>query len=270
MPARSVIQVSGLTKRYGTMTALSDVAIDVRDGEIFGLIGPNGAGKTTAMECIEGLRVPDAGRISVLGLDPLRDVAGVAAPHRRPAAGSAAAEAHQGARSARALVVALRHARSTAWQLLEQLGIAGKANALVHDAVGRPEAAAVHRARAHPRSGARVSRRADHRPRSAGAPRDLGSRARHPRSRQDGVPHHAPDGGSRAALRSRRHHRPRAHRRRRLAGRPRAAALSRAHDRHRDRRRARDRRARPRRRRRVSARRDDGNDRRCARDRSTS
>jgi ABC-2 type transport system ATP-binding protein len=46
----------------------------VRDGEIFGLIGPNGAGKTTTMECIEGLRTPDRGSITVLGLDPVRDV----------------------------------------------------------------------------------------------------------------------------------------------------------------------------------------------------
>ena len=45
----------------------------MRDGEIFGLIGPNGAGKTTTMECVEGLRTPDAGKISVLGLDPFRD-----------------------------------------------------------------------------------------------------------------------------------------------------------------------------------------------------
>ena len=45
----------------------------MREGEIFGLIGPNGAGKTTTMECIEGHRVPDAGTISVLGLDPRRD-----------------------------------------------------------------------------------------------------------------------------------------------------------------------------------------------------
>src|SRR5208282_4049540 len=44
------------------------------DGEIFGLIGPNGAGKTTTMECIEGLRTPDLGSISVLGLDPFREV----------------------------------------------------------------------------------------------------------------------------------------------------------------------------------------------------
>ena len=50
------------------------MSFDVADGEIFGLIGPNGAGKTTTMECVEGLRSPDRGTISVLGLDPFRDV----------------------------------------------------------------------------------------------------------------------------------------------------------------------------------------------------
>ena len=54
--------------------AVDDVSFDVQDGEIFGLIGPNGAGKTTTMECVEGLRQPDRGAISVLGLDPFRDV----------------------------------------------------------------------------------------------------------------------------------------------------------------------------------------------------
>ena len=54
--------------------AVDDVSFDVREGEIFGLIGPNGAGKTTTMECVEGLRRPDRGSISVLGLDPFRDV----------------------------------------------------------------------------------------------------------------------------------------------------------------------------------------------------
>jgi ABC-2 type transport system ATP-binding protein len=53
---------------------VDDVSFDVHDGEIFGLIGPNGAGKTTTMECIEGLRTPDRGTISVLGLNPFTDV----------------------------------------------------------------------------------------------------------------------------------------------------------------------------------------------------
>jgi ABC-2 type transport system ATP-binding protein len=69
-----VIQVAGCRKTYGRLVALDDVSFDVADGEIFGLIGPNGAGKTTTMECVEGLRRPDRGRISVLGLDPFRDV----------------------------------------------------------------------------------------------------------------------------------------------------------------------------------------------------
>ncbi len=69
-----VIQVSGVRKTYGATVAVEEVSFDVRDGEIFGLIGPNGAGKTTTMECIEGLRTPDRGVISVLGLDPFRQV----------------------------------------------------------------------------------------------------------------------------------------------------------------------------------------------------
>jgi ABC-2 type transport system ATP-binding protein len=65
--------VSALRKTYGSTIAVDDVSFEVRRGEIFGLIGPNGAGKTTTMECVEGLRRPDRGAISVLGLDPRRD-----------------------------------------------------------------------------------------------------------------------------------------------------------------------------------------------------
>jgi ABC-2 type transport system ATP-binding protein len=68
----SVIQVSGISKRYGKTVAIDDVSFEVEQGEIFGLIGPNGAGKTTAMECLEGIRRPDRGAISVLGVDPAR------------------------------------------------------------------------------------------------------------------------------------------------------------------------------------------------------
>ena len=69
-----MIQVSGIRKTYGKLVAVRDVSFEVNDGEIFGLIGPNGAGKTTTMECVEGIRRPDSGTISVLGLDPARDV----------------------------------------------------------------------------------------------------------------------------------------------------------------------------------------------------
>jgi len=71
---RPVIQVSGIRKTYGATVAVDEVSFEVNDGEIFGLIGPNGAGKTTTMECVEGIRKPDRGTISVLGLDPFGQV----------------------------------------------------------------------------------------------------------------------------------------------------------------------------------------------------
>jgi ABC-2 type transport system ATP-binding protein len=69
----TAIEVQGLTKRYAGAAVVRDVSFAVERGEIFGIIGPNGAGKTTTVECIEGLRRPDAGQIRVLGLDPVRD-----------------------------------------------------------------------------------------------------------------------------------------------------------------------------------------------------
>jgi len=69
----AVIEVQHLHKNYGYIAAVDDVSFAVEEGEIFGILGPNGAGKTTTAECIEGLRTPDRGEISVLGLDPLRD-----------------------------------------------------------------------------------------------------------------------------------------------------------------------------------------------------
>jgi ABC-2 type transport system ATP-binding protein len=69
----TVIEVEALHKRYGSTVAVEDVSFDVAEGEILGILGPNGAGKTTTVECVEGLRRPDGGRVSVLGLDPTRD-----------------------------------------------------------------------------------------------------------------------------------------------------------------------------------------------------
>ncbi len=63
------VQVNGLIKRYGDVRAVDGVTFEVGAGEIFGLLGPNGAGKTTIVECVLGLRQPDAGTISVLGLE---------------------------------------------------------------------------------------------------------------------------------------------------------------------------------------------------------
>ena len=64
------IRATDVTKRYGDLTAVNGVSLEVQPGEIFGIIGPNGAGKTTFMECLEGLRRPTSGTIDVLGEDP--------------------------------------------------------------------------------------------------------------------------------------------------------------------------------------------------------
>ena len=64
-----IIEIQGLVKRYRDFTAVNNIDLEVRTGEIFGILGPNGAGKTTTLEMIEGLRTPDAGTIRVAGID---------------------------------------------------------------------------------------------------------------------------------------------------------------------------------------------------------
>jgi len=71
---QDVITVEGLFKCYGSVKAVDSVTFQVRKNEIFGMVGPNGSGKTTTIECIEGLRHPDEGRLIVLGLDPNSDI----------------------------------------------------------------------------------------------------------------------------------------------------------------------------------------------------
>ncbi len=73
MKEQDVITVEGLCKCYGSVKAVDSVTFQVRKNEIFGMVGPNGSGKTTTIECIEGLRHPDEGKLSVLGLDPHRE-----------------------------------------------------------------------------------------------------------------------------------------------------------------------------------------------------
>ncbi len=67
------LEVSNLRKTYADLVAVDGISFTVRRGEIFGLLGPNGAGKTTTLECLEGLRRADAGRLDVLGVDPTND-----------------------------------------------------------------------------------------------------------------------------------------------------------------------------------------------------
>ncbi|MCG6493082.1 ABC transporter ATP-binding protein [Kitasatospora sp. A2-31] len=66
-PARPLLEVAGVTMRFGGLTAVNDVSLTVGEGEIIGLIGPNGAGKTTFFNCLTGLYVPTEGKVTYKG-----------------------------------------------------------------------------------------------------------------------------------------------------------------------------------------------------------
>ena len=68
-----VVEVRGLTKKYGKKTAISSLSFDVNEGEIFGFIGPDGAGKTTLFRILTTLLLPNEGKANVLGKDVVKD-----------------------------------------------------------------------------------------------------------------------------------------------------------------------------------------------------
>ena len=68
-----MIRTSGLTKRYGSLAAVTDLSINIGRGEVFGLLGPNGAGKTTTIKMLTTLSKPDSGSCSIDGIDVVRD-----------------------------------------------------------------------------------------------------------------------------------------------------------------------------------------------------
>ena len=76
----NVVELTGVVKRFGTVTALDGLDLAVTEGEVHGFLGPNGAGKTTTLRLLLGMLRSNAGSIRVLGMDPWRDVATL---HRR-------------------------------------------------------------------------------------------------------------------------------------------------------------------------------------------
>jgi ABC-2 type transport system ATP-binding protein len=78
-PSHAAIRARGLVKRYGDLTAVDGLDLEVERGTCLGLLGPNGAGKTTTIEMLEGLKRPDAGELEILGLDWRRDARAIRA-----------------------------------------------------------------------------------------------------------------------------------------------------------------------------------------------
>src|SRR6187431_1430602 len=72
----TVIEIQGLQKRFGGVTAVRDVSFRAEDGCVTGLLGPNGAGKTTTLRMLSGLMRPDAGRITVDDVNVVTDPIG--------------------------------------------------------------------------------------------------------------------------------------------------------------------------------------------------
>ena len=187
MPA--VIDVQHLHKSYGDTVAVDDVSFTVHEGEIFGILGRNGAGKTTTVECIEGLRAPDRGQISVLGLDPRADRAELT---QRLGVQLQDSRLPDGLQVAEALKLYSSFYRAPAdWRaLMDTLGLAGQSS--ISACVRRPEAAAATRSRW---SGARMSRAAHRAGGEAGGPIKLLIADDHPVVRDGLSGMFAPDPG---------------------------------------------------------------------------
>lgn len=122
----SVISVQNLYKKYGSFSAVDGISFEVQIGQIFGLLGPNGAGKTSTLECLEGIRKPDGGSLSVLGVNPsneprrLRQLLGVQLQ-------TSSLPANMTVREAMKFFSAYHHT-APRYDLLERLGLGTKMN----------------------------------------------------------------------------------------------------------------------------------------------
>lgn len=129
-PEAPAVRVTGLVKHYGGRPVVDGLDLVAARGQVTAVLGPNGAGKTTTIECVEGLRRPDGGRIAVLGLDPVADAARL-----RPRVGVMLQDGGlpTGARAGEVLAhVAALHARPLpAAELLDLLGLTAHARTTV-------------------------------------------------------------------------------------------------------------------------------------------
>jgi ABC-2 type transport system ATP-binding protein len=121
----AAVEVEGLRVRYGDVVAVEDVSFTAQAGQITAVLGPNGAGKTTTVEVLEGYRRPDAGRTSVIGLDPQADHAALT---RRVGVMLQDGGVGPGVRAGEILrhAAALYDDALAPGELLERVGLAGK------------------------------------------------------------------------------------------------------------------------------------------------
>ena len=84
LDGETVVQLDGVTRRFGSTTALDDVSLQVPRGTVFGLVGVNGAGKTTLLKHVLGLLKAQTGQVRVFGLDPVADPVGGTVEDRLP------------------------------------------------------------------------------------------------------------------------------------------------------------------------------------------
>jgi ABC-2 type transport system ATP-binding protein len=185
-----VIEVRNLHKAYDGVAAVDHVSFSVEEGEIFGIIGPNGAGKTTTIESVIGLRKPDGGSVSVLGLDPLTEA--------RKLGNRIGTQLQEAALPERMKVwealdlYASFYEKTVPWQpLVEQWGLAEKRDTQFGALSGGQKQRLFIALALLNDPQVVFPRRADDRARPAGSPGDLGPGPRHPRAGQDRCLNHS-------------------------------------------------------------------------------
>ena len=125
----AVVMTDGLTKRYGRVTAVQDLSLEVLEGDLFGFLGPNGSGKSTTLRMLLGLVYPTAGQVEVLGR-PIPKEAGVVLPDIGSLIEGPAFYPHVSGPGNLALIAAQsgtsrRHRRELVGDALERVGLVG-------------------------------------------------------------------------------------------------------------------------------------------------
>jgi lipooligosaccharide transport system ATP-binding protein len=179
MPDESLIHARGLVKRFGELTAVDGIDVDVRPGEAFGFLGPNGAGKSSTMRMIGCVSPPPRARCGSWGLDPVRDGPAIRARlgvcPQQDSLDIDLTVTENITVYARYFGISRRVARERAAELLEFVQLTERADDKVEPLSGGMKRRTDHRSGAGQRARAGAAGRADHRAGPAGAASGLGA-----------------------------------------------------------------------------------------------